>query len=303
MDSFSFTNITENSEILNDENYYYSNDNILVNEQIKINMNNNFISNHKYKNSIELLNLNNSNYDNYKLSQKILNKIKIFNFDKKINDEIISICLANKKLLNLNYLIEIVIYKIIKKYNFDISIKDLKEKINFSISHYLKYNNIINIYNEYNFKNIMMNLIKNNIQKLIKISKIKQRIFVKQKKKKTNLISFKKNGINLFNNFQDVEYELKNIENMCLNVINNSIKNKEINLIEKINYLDNNINNFEKFFSGKICPKILSISLIKYFIQEYSSFNITLSNLHEIFSISISSISKGIKLINKYIKL
>ena len=295
MDSYSYTNNTENSDILNEENYYYPNDNILVNESIKLDMNNNFILNHKIKNSLDLLNLNDSNYENYKLSQKILNKIKIFNFDNKINNEIISICLTNKKLMNLNYLLEIVIYKIIKKYNFDITIKELKEKINFKISHYLKYNNKLNIYNEFNYKQIIMNLIKNHIQKLIKISKIKQRIFIKQKNKKIIINSYKNNEINLLNNFQDVENELKNIEKMCYNFINNEKKNNEIKL--------NEIENFEKFFSGKICPQILSIALIKYFIQEYSSINITLTNLHEIFSISISSISKGIKLINKYFKL
>jgi hypothetical protein len=295
MDSYSYTNNTENSDILNEENYYYPNDNILVNESIKLDMNNNFILNHKIKNSLDLLNLNDSNYENYKLSQKILNKIKIFNFDNKINNEIISICLANKKLMNLNYLLEIVIYKIIKKYNFDITIKELKEKINFKISHYLKYNNKLNIYNEFNYKQIIMNLIKNHIQKLIKISKIKQRIFIKQKNKKIIINSYKNNEINLLNNFQDVENELKNIEQMCYNFINNEKKNNEIKL--------NEIENFEKFFSGKICPQILSIAIIKYFIQEYSSINITLTNLHEIFSISISSISKGIKLINKYFKL
>ena len=295
MDSYSYTNNTENSDILNEENYYYPNDNILVNESIKLDMNNNFILNHKIKNSLDLLNLNDSNYENYKLSQKILNKIKIFNFDNKINNEIISICLANKKLMNLNYLLEIVIYKIIKKYNFDITIKELKEKINFKISHYLKYNNKLNIYNEFNYKQIIMNLIKNHIQKLIKISKIKQRIFIKQKNKKIIINSYKNNEINLLNNFQDVENELKNIEQMCYNFINNEKKNNEIKL--------NEIENFERFFSGKICPQILSIAIIKYFIQEYSSINITLTNLHEIFSISISSISKGIKLINKYFKL
>jgi hypothetical protein len=295
MDSYSYTNNTENSDILNEENYYYPNDNILVNESIKLDMNNNFILNHKIKNSLDLLNLNDSNYENYKLSQKILNKIKIFNFDNKINNEIISICLTNKKLMNLNYLLEIVIYKIIKKYNFDITIKELKEKINFKISHYLKYNNKLNIYNEFNYKQIIMNLIKNHIQKLIKISKIKQRIFIKQKNKKIIINSYKNNEINLLNNFQDVENELKNIEKMCYNFINNEKKNNEIKL--------NEIENFERFFSGKICPQILSIALIKYFIQEYSSINITLTNLHEIFSISISSISKGIKLINKYFKL
>ena len=82
---------------------------------------------------------------------------------------------------------------------------------------------------------------------------------------------------------------------MCYNFINNEKKNNEIKL--------NEIEKFEKFFSGKICPQILSIAIIKYFIQEYSSINITLTNLHKIFSISISSISKGIKLINKYFKL
>jgi hypothetical protein len=197
--------------------------------------------------------------------------------------------------MNLNYLLEIVIYKIIKKYNFDITIKELKEKINFKISHYLKYNNKLNIYNEFNYKQIIMNLIKNHIQKLIKISKIKQRIFIKQKNKKIIINSYKNNEINLLNNFQDVENELKNIEKMCYNFINNEKKNNEIKL--------NEIEKFEKFFSGKICPQILSIAIIKYFIQEYSSINITLTNLHEIFSISISSISKGIKLINKYFKL
>ena len=292
MDSYSYTNNTEKSDILNEVNYYYPNDNILVNESIKLDMNNNFILNHKIKNSLDLLNLNDSNYENYKLSQKILNKIKIFNFDNKINNEIISICLTNKKLMNLNYLLEIVIYKIIKKYNFDITIKELKEKINFKISHYLKYNNKLNIYNEFNYKQIIMNLIKNHIQKLIKISKIKQRIFIKQKNKKIIINSYKNNEINLLNNFQDVENELKNIEKMCYNFINNEKKNNEIKL--------NEIEKFEKFFSGKICPQILSIAIIKYFIQEYSSINITLTNLHEIFSISISSISKGIKLINKY---
>ena len=295
MDSYSYTNNTENSDILNEENYYYPNDNILVNESIKLDMNNNFILNHKIKNSLDLLNLNDSNYENYKLSQKILNKIKIFNFDNKINNEIISICLTNKKLMNLNYLLEIVIYKIIKKYNFDITIKELKEKINFKISHYLKYNNKLNIYNEFNYKQIIMNLIKNHIQKLIKISKIKQRIFIKQKNKKIIINSYKNNEINLLNNFQDVENELKNIEKMCYNFINNEKKNNEIKL--------NEIEKFEKFFSGKICPQILSIAIIKYFIQEYSSINITLTNFHQIFSISISSISKGIKLINKYFKL
>ena len=293
MDSYSYTNNTENSDILNEENYYYPNDNILVNESIKLDMNNNFILNHKIKNSLDLLNLNDSNYENYKLSQKILNKIKIFNFDNKINNEIISICLINKKLMNLNYLLEIVIYKIIKKYNFDITIKELKEKINFKISHYLKYNNKLNIYNEFNYKQIIMNLIKNHIQKLIKISKIKQRIFIKQKNKKIIINSYKNNEINLLNNFQDVENELKNIEKICYNFINNEKKNKEIKL--------NEIENFEKFFSGKICPQILSIAIIKYFIQEYSSINITLTNLYEIFYISISSIFKGIKLINKYL--
>ena len=229
MDSYSYTNNTENSDILNEENYYYPNDNILVNESIKLDMNNNFILNHKIKNSLDLLNLNDSNYENYKLSQKILNKIKIFNFDNKINNEIISICLANKKLMNLNYLLEIVIYKIIKKYNFDITIKELKEKINFKISHYLKYNNKLNIYNEFNYKQVIMNLIKNHIQKLIKISKIKQRIFIKQKNKKIIINSYKNNEINLLNNFQDVENELKNIEKMCYNFINNEKKIMKLN--------------------------------------------------------------------------
>jgi hypothetical protein len=76
MDSYSYTNNTENSDILNEENYYYPNYNILVNESIKLDMNNNFILNHKIKNSLDLLNLNDSNYENYKLSQKILNKSK-----------------------------------------------------------------------------------------------------------------------------------------------------------------------------------------------------------------------------------
>jgi len=107
-------------------------------------------------------------------------------------------------------------------------------------------------------------------------------------------------SLNLKEKNSQNENELLLLKKQNLSEIKNLIdftvkKNNEIKL--------NEIEKFEKFFSGKICPQILSIAIIKYFIQEYSSINITLTNLHEIFSISISSISKGIKLINKYFKL
>ena len=136
--SLNNSNSNFNNEI---NNMNYDNESIYPNEYIKNEYN--FCDSKKHKTIIDYLNINSDEYRKNKMSQKI--RLMLYGLTSLSQSNIDEICylswfysqkLSHKK---LSTIVQIIVYKIIKKYNIkSISLKDLKNKINFRYKTYLK---------------------------------------------------------------------------------------------------------------------------------------------------------------------
>ena len=179
-----FKNIKRSESNSNDSGSYFSSQNdeknngeLFINETYNEGNNNNNYYNFggkKQRNIIDYLNINDNAYKKQQLYKKIniiLNKFKPL--PQNIIDEINYLSwYYTKKLPNKNLLtiVSIIIYKIIKKYNIKIiSLKDLKEKLNFSYSTYFKNEKLFNELNtSINQRNNKINIkYNNNINNII----------------------------------------------------------------------------------------------------------------------------------------
>ena len=131
-----------NSNFNNEINSMYNgNETIYANEYVKNEYN--FYQSQKHKTIIDYLNINSDEYKKNKMSQKI--KLMLYGLHSLSQSNIDEICylswyysqkLSHKK---LSTIVQIIVYKIIKKYNIkSISLKDLKNKLNFRYKTYLK---------------------------------------------------------------------------------------------------------------------------------------------------------------------
>ena len=297
---------SENSEIKRENLSKEEFENDYKIENIKVeNINNQFIG--KPRNSLDLLNFSGEEYEFAIMKKKINQKLSQFNFEPKINDEIINICFLYRKKIKLYRLFPLVLFKIIKKYKLPIQLKNLKKSVKLNLNNYFKNSNNILIQSnkkEESFDEIIYSYIDEYINKLIKLSKKNTQIFKKKTNEKENLLLSQKinqmssilinSNYSSKNCFYDYESELNRLKMICKDIIygNNKVL---IKLKEE--------NDFEDFFSGKIQYKTLALSLIKYVINENCDFSISLKNLHQIFEISAISINKGINLIKQYIKM
>ena len=297
---------SENSEIKRENLSKEEFENDYKIENIKVeNINNQFIG--KPRNSLDLLNFSGEEYEFAIMKKKINQKLSQFNFEPKINDEIINICFLYRKKIKLYRLFPLVLFKIIKKYKLPIQLKNLKKSVKLNLNNYFKNSNNILIQSnkkEESFDEIIYSYIDEYINKLIKLSKKNTQIFKKKTNEKENLLLSQKinqmssilinSNYSSKNCFYDYESELNRLKMICKDIIygNNKVL---IKLKEE--------NDFEDFFSGKIQYKTLALSLIKYVINENCDFSISLKNLHQIFEISAITINKGINLIKQYIKM
>ena len=297
---------SENSEIKRENLSKEEFENDYKIENIKVeNINNQFIG--KPRNSLDLLNFSGEEYEFAIMKKKINQKLSQFNFEPKINDEIINICFLYRKKIKLYRLFPLVLFKIIKKYKLPIQLKNLKKSVKLNLNNYFKNSNNILIQSnkkEESFDEIIYSYIDEYINKLIKLSKKNTQIFKKKTNEKENLLLSQKinqmssilinSNYSSKNCFYDYESELNRLKMICKDIIYGN--NKVLIKIKEEN-------DFEDFFSGKIQYKTLALSLIKYVINENCDFSISLKNLHQIFEISAISINKGINLIKQYIKM
>lgn len=128
---------SENSEIKRENLSKEEFENDYKIENIKVeNINNQFIG--KPRNSLDLLNFSGEEYEFAIMKKKINQKLSQFNFEPKINDEIINICFLYRKKIKLYRLFPLVLFKIIKKYKLPIQLKNLKKSVKLNLNNYFK---------------------------------------------------------------------------------------------------------------------------------------------------------------------
>lgn len=257
--SYSNENEIENNSISNNSNSTLSNNNsieIANNEPFNSFNNENVIYNFlnkKQRNSIDYLNINEEDYQKkicYKkinfmlkglnsLSNDIINEISFLSwyYSKK---------LPNKK---LSIIVPIITYKIIKKYNIkNVTLKELKEKLNFRRKTYFK--------NEKLFDELNMNLIQNKSNNKFKFKNNINNIIISKKQAYSELVlSSITKYIKLMKEKIDTQPNLIKYKNNKLIINKGSIMNEKLyyetieSLFDKIS---NNENKTKELYSNPI---------------------------------------------------
>lgn len=263
----------------------------------------------KPKNTLDYLAYNDAEYSKYKLTEKIKTKLMPFNFDLKVVTEIIQICFKYQSQFKLSVLLPIVIYKIIHKHNFPITMIELSSKINFDKSNYLKYSSQIVIKRDHqsSYKDNVYNYISFIISKLIEVTRLKPRIIKytknnKREKTKDKELDdlFKKYASSSQSKegaFEDSDRLFNAVKSKCKEYI----YSQPISLIGKKND-DEDEDFFNKHFEKKIIDKHLSIAIVKAMMKK-EGISINSADLRDLFAVSLSSISKGISFLKEYDKL
>ena len=257
--SYSNENEIENNSISNNSNSTLSNNNSIefANNEPYNGFNNgnviyNFL-NKKQRNSIDYLNINEEDYQKkvcYKkinfmlkglnsLSNDIINEISFLSwyYSKK---------LPNKK---LSIIVPIITYKIIKKYNIkNVTLKELKEKLNFRRKTYFK--------NEKLFDELNMNLIQNKSNNKFKFKNNINNIIISKKQAYSELVlSSITKYIKLMKEKIDTQPNLIKYKNNKLIINKGSIMNEKLyyetieSLFDKIS---NNENKTKELYSNPI---------------------------------------------------
>lgn len=145
----------QNFESDTENNFYLSNNdnNYLPQEYSKVNQNNLYLyggNNFNYnlffregkkKTKIDLLKYNSIEFKKFRMFSKIKTMLLPFSLQKSLIDEICTLTWFYSKKLHkqLSTLVPIILYKLIKKYNIsNITLKDLKQKLNFKYRNYFK---------------------------------------------------------------------------------------------------------------------------------------------------------------------
>ena len=345
----------------NDNNFINSNDNIIINidnidnynnaiqyDNSYINNNYNnitsvnnscFLNNKKMKTSIDILNFKSDEYRKYQMSTKIKKILNGLEISKNIFEQLLNYSLFYSKKINkkLTTIVPIILYKLLKRNNIQsISLKDLKEKINFRYKNYLKNEKLfpeIDINrNKFNLElknslsknenycqKIYKNVV-NNIKKIQNYYKINPNIIKIQKHKtlfdcKNNYNSnhsiIEKMTEKLMENDIDQMYsdpvinELNCCKKNCYNLIygeKSDYDNEDMEAILMDIIKNKENNNFTEFFKEKIDNDIiLSIAMIKYFLDFNKVIKITNQNLNEIFKCKLTKTKKYVSIIKLYL--
>ena len=248
------------------------------------------------KTTLDFLMLESETYEKYKIAEMIKQQIAEFSFDKKIIDEIINLCFLYRSKLKINRLLPIVIYKVIKKYNYPFSITDIQTKINFSRANYLKNSNIINVEGKaISYKESLLLQLNYAINKLLQeIRNNTNLIKSRWSKEKNNLQLIKMTNIflNHTSSFCDSEeYMMDEIKTIKIKITSFIYQQ---NMLEKVD--------FNTYFKEKISSRVLSLSLIKYFLS-LDNLYITFSDLHTLYKVPLKCLANGLSLIKEYISL
>jgi len=150
-----------NSNFDNESNNMNNDNGMYTNEYVKNEYN--FFQPRKPKTIIDYFNINSNEYKKIKMYQKV--KLMLYGLNALSQNNIDEICylswfysqkLSHKK---LSTIVQIIVYKIIKKYDIkSISLKDLKNKINFRYKTYLKNEKLFPELNNQKNINISVNI-------------------------------------------------------------------------------------------------------------------------------------------------
>ena len=256
--SYSNENEIENNSISNNSNSTLSNNNSIEfanNEPYNAFNNGNVIYNFlnkKQRNSIDYLNINEEDYQKKVCYKKINFMLKGLN--SLSNDIINEISFLSwyysKKLQNkkLSIIVPIITYKIIKKYNIkNVTLKELKEKLNFRRKTYFK--------NEKLFDELNMNLIQNKSNNKFKFKNNINNIISKKQAYSELVLSSITKYIKLMKEKIDTQPNLIKYKNNKLIINKGSIMNEKLyyetieSLFDKIS---NNENKTKELYSNPI---------------------------------------------------
>ena len=234
-DNYHETSQNDSNPMQYNKDFEYINNETYVNEFTKYNQYN-FCTGKRPRNTIDYFNMNSDEYKKSKMEQKIkLMLIKLTSLTKSNIDEICYLTRFYSKKFphkKLNTIVPIIVYKIIKKYNIKtITLKDLKNKINFSYKTYFQNEKLFSELNSYinkNTNNCTSNKINNNnnniyknlvyiktpsYSELVYNSVIKHIKIIKEKSQNNlniNKLKTKKRNKKNSDNGQNVESEEKN---------------------------------------------------------------------------------------------
>lgn len=249
----------------------------------------------KPKNTLDYCLFESEIYQKYKLTQKELKMISQFHLDQKVIDEIINLCYMYRNKIKRCNLFPVVFYKIILRYNFPISVREIEQKIKLKRSKYLKYMNIIQFYEKPpSFgESVITNAcyILTKFLELIKTKQIRLEINLLGNKIQKIIEKVQFNNATCTEGFFDQE---KYIKDTLI-----TIRHKIENIITQKNDIEIN---FDEFFSDRVNKKVIALCLIKRLLSEY---DIILTN-HAIdffYNIKQERIIKGMPLLEEYIKI
>ena len=293
------SSLDDSNSVISEENNYRNDETIYEKECIykSNNINNYYNFNKKPKTLIDFLNINSDEYKKNKMYQKIKLMIKNLILPKSYNDEICYLSwyysqkLPKKK---LSTIVPIIVYKIILKYNIQsISLKDLKNSINFKYKTYFKNEKLFSELNEDLSQNNIINKMSHNFvnKNSIKAQKYSELVYISvtnsikkiKEKSQTNLNIIKIKG----------KQRLKKNIKEKRDIGNNENENKNNKIIEKIiEKLTKEDNNTEELYSNPFFMELNNCQeQCKFFIYNYkekssnfeldTSFNNKIINLKE----------------------
>lgn len=265
---------------------------------------------YKPRNTLEYLAYHDADYTEFKFIERIKHELLPFNFDPKVVTEIAQICLQYHSQIKLTALLPIVVYKIIQKYNFPITIMEFSSKINFDKSNYLKYSSQIVVKQDHqtSYKDNVFNYISFVIKKLITVTRVKPRIikYCKKNKGKDRDMElnelFNRYALSLTKSNESAFEDNDKIFNVIKAKCKEFIYRKPMQLIKHKSIIEEKDDYFNAYFQEKIFDKHLSIAIVKVMMKK-EGLSINSADLRDIFSISLSSISKGISMLKEYDKV
>lgn len=244
------------------------------------------------RNTLDILALESEMYQKYKLTEREIKMISQFKLDQKIIDEIIKLCYLYKNKIKRRDLFPVVLYKIIKRYNCPISIRDIERKINFKRARYLKCMNVIQFYeNSPSFGESVLTSSCYILTKLLELVRNNKQILTVNANGNTirkvimNIDLQNSNKI-FFDNNEFIKERIKEIR--CK--IEKIIKEKDL------------VIDFDSFFEDHIHKDVLAICLIQWLLS-LSDIILSKLNTEMIFEISASRILRGMTLLNEYIRI
>ena len=296
------------NSIISGESNYRNNETINENEDYNNGHNQNYLFNFEGKKPrtiIDYLNINSDEYKKQKMYQKIKAMLNnLTSLSRIYVDEICYITwLYSQKLpkKKLSTIVPIIVYKIILKYNIEsVSLKDLKDKINFKYKTYFKNEKLFtelnecinknkkinrdsfNYINKYNFKNqnyseLVYNSVTNHIKKIKEksqthsnIIKIKGKTKPKKNyKEKINIENKDKNNEIIENIIGKLKMEDNNIDELYCSPLNFELNNCQ----EQCKFL---IFNYNRNSSNPILDKSFTDKIIN--LNEEEETNLSSEN-------------------------